>query len=469
MNEYITKAFTALEDLDVSVDDAGLLADKEEKGSQTLRDLIQKEHSYNIVSDIELNGMPYSLYIECTSDGAACDGEYGEFDIDNVDGLIVDLLDADRNALGTLKGLGLDSTLENTKAKASKLLRGDAKEIIGSDESEETEEPEQNIRLFIDDDSEEAGPDEAEKVQDDEADVTPLEESKHYDLCDTKELEQAKDSLSKKSEGVEQIVDLDANTEDELRKTYVGDVVIRCPTCNTKFYKSPEDIDVEDISESDNADKQQMCNTDETCPVCGSKGGFEVIGKVAPLNDAGVDAQKPHEDAPNEAGNSDSEAADDADERAEKPAKDNAPAKVKPAKIDSEKEPEGNDIKFESFDEGAFDELAGRYMCETYSNTRHFSTTAAYIDDDKSTVIVEGLIQFKSGASRKTRFTFEAKELTKRGKIKFSGLNETFSGKKAFTLTCGVEGDTLKCESLSYSYKINESKVAGRVLLPKRG
>jgi hypothetical protein len=65
-------------------------------------------------------------------------------------------------------------------------------------------------------------------------------------------------------------------------------------------------------------------------------------------------------------------------------------------------------------------------------------------------------------------FVFEAREITKKGKIKFVGINETFTKKKAFTLVGSVDSKNLLSESLTYSYKVDTKKVYGQVKNPTK-
>lgn len=72
---------------------------------------------------------------------------------------------------------------------------------------------------------------------------------------------------------IEKIVDLDAETEDDLLPSYVGKVIIQCPQCMTLFYKKPEDIE----HSEENPD---VVNINEVCQHCGNTSGYTVIGKV---------------------------------------------------------------------------------------------------------------------------------------------------------------------------------------------
>ena len=112
---------------------------------------------------------------------------------------------------------------------------------------------------------------------------------------------------------------------------------------------------------------------------------------------------------------------------------------------------EDQDIEIEDFDETSFDILGEGYLKNVYENVKEFKTLDVQSTTNK--IIVEGVISFNSGKKAKTKFIFEAKDATKSGKLRFSGLNENFSkNKKAFTLTGTLKGNSLISESLNYNY-----------------
>lgn len=76
------------------------------------------------------------------------------------------------------------------------------------------------------------------------------------------------------------IIDPDAETEEELKDDYVGKVILDCVVCHSKIYKDKEDITIEEDSD--------VVNEGEECPYCYSLDGFKVVGVVAPF--------KPHDE-----------------------------------------------------------------------------------------------------------------------------------------------------------------------------
>lgn len=120
----------------------------------------------------------------------------------------------------------------------------------------------------------------------------------YYDLDDEQDLNQAADDreaeiAQAKLARIEKIVDLDAQTADELLDSYVGKVIVRCPQCMNMFYKNEEDIvkDEEDPT---------ICNINEPCQHCGNISGYEIIGKVDKLSPEDTARLSGEEEAPAE-------------------------------------------------------------------------------------------------------------------------------------------------------------------------
>ena len=100
----------------------------------------------------------------------------------------------------------------------------------------------------------------------------------YFDVNDTEELEQASEEregeiAKAKLARIEKIVDLDAETEEDLLPSYVGKLIMQCPQCMTLFYKNEEDIE----KSEENPD---VVNLNEPCQHCGNSSGYTLIGKV---------------------------------------------------------------------------------------------------------------------------------------------------------------------------------------------
>ena len=100
----------------------------------------------------------------------------------------------------------------------------------------------------------------------------------YYKISNTKDLEDAKeereDEIAKaKLAKIEKIVDLDAESPEDLQPSYVGKMIIQCPQCMTLFYKDPSDV----VRSEDDPD---TVNVGEKCQHCGNEEGYSIIGKV---------------------------------------------------------------------------------------------------------------------------------------------------------------------------------------------
>ena len=126
----------------------------------------------------------------------------------------------------------------------------------------------------------------------------------------------------------------------------------------------------------------------------------------------------------------------------------------------SEEEPVGEEevsTDVEEFDEESFDNLGESYLKKVYDNVESFKTTSVGATPKK--LVVEGLIKFCSGKSKKTSFIFESKTITKSGKVKFIGENKEITPRKnAFVVKGQLKGTKLLSESLTYNYRAKDNK-----------
>lgn len=105
----------------------------------------------------------------------------------------------------------------------------------------------------------------------------------YYDIADSADLEEAKaereaEVAKAKLARIEKIVDLEADSEEDLLPSYVGKMIIQCPQCMTLFYK-----DEADIVKSETDD--EVVNVAEACQHCGNDAGYTLIGKVEGVNE----------------------------------------------------------------------------------------------------------------------------------------------------------------------------------------
>ena len=105
----------------------------------------------------------------------------------------------------------------------------------------------------------------------------------YFDVNNTDDLEAAKEEreaeiAKAKLARIEKIVDLDAETEDDILPSYVGKLIIQCPQCMTLFYKNEEDIETSE-------ETPDVVNINEVCQHCGNASGYTLIGKVGGITE----------------------------------------------------------------------------------------------------------------------------------------------------------------------------------------
>lgn len=659
MKSIIENAFKALEDLVESIEIKPIKSkslreaeefELNELENPTIKDLFMEAGAYVLTKEFEKDGLTYFLFVEGIADGEAADLQFEEFDIDNIDGFLIEILDEERNFINDISLKDIKDFLKEAEGEdgekeipfletpVEKVIEVAKEQIdigelspapVATEKLKEQPAPKQEVKheeepkkeetlqltgfneaaetskFFPGEDGDIAAGDfilekdlEGYKIEWDGAKGgylvswgnKPMEEDKsegnqkrirkdrkpplkhsfikkeelkeatQFDLRDKDEMQQAKEVIdsNKEEDSIEQIVDVNAETVDDLKKSYIGSTILQCPVCKTLIYKDPKDLSK---PEAENAEGEKLYNEGESCPHCGAKDGFELVGQVASLD---VDLEKkpeppmiepqvevkpegeqpveqPKEEKPVETiepvepedeqtdlvpaeqkeetkkkkkkvslipeepmEESLKEEAEDKDwgvkqevehyvyknnpqlligftekgltqEAAEKKAKEMNTEKLnkagvfyKAAKVEESMDEKYQEVILEQLDESKFDRLAKKYLNEVYDNIESYVTRHGKIDNKSNKIIVEGIITFKSGKTKDTKFVFEAREITKKGKIKLVGINETFTKKKAFTLVGSVSGNNMLSESLTYSYKVEDKKVYGQVKNPTK-
>ena len=72
---------------------------------------------------------------------------------------------------------------------------------------------------------------------------------------------------------LELIVDADADSEEDIKDTYVGELLLYCPVCHTIHYEKEENI----VFDEEN---DEIVNVGDACPHCKQENGYEIVGKV---------------------------------------------------------------------------------------------------------------------------------------------------------------------------------------------
>lgn len=286
------------------------------------------------------------------------------------------------------------------------------------------------------------------------------------------------------------VIDPEAETEEELQDNYIGKVILHCPVCNSMIYKNLADIVKDDVEE--------LVNVGEDCPYCYTCDGFKVIGIVSPFKEGSEEAvddnAEPVEEEEAieeglkeefeqvEVATDDQKVTLDADddgkvtieaEIIEQPEEEEevltpVPVEVEDAIEETEEviEPDDGEIDYdvEDFDEESFDKLGESYLKSVYENVSSYKTTD--VSSNGNSLVVEGMIEFNSGKMKPTKFIFEAKTATKNNKLRFIGENKNITrGRKAFTITGTLnENKSFITERFNYNYMTkNESGKSTRI------
>jgi hypothetical protein len=316
-----------------------------------------------------------------------------------------------------------------------------------------------------------------------------------FSLYNTDSIDDMGQLLADPGTPAQDVIDPEAETEDELQDTYIGKVILHCPVCNSMVYKKLEDIVKDDVEE--------LVNVGEECPYCYTSEGFKVIGIVSPFEE-GKDEEDEKEDEKEdsseeekvpeehvdeelteefetvEVATEDQKVTLDADDDGKltieaEPVKDTEEAEVLapvPTEVaDTIEETEESpwpedevDYDVEDFDSDSFDELGEAYLKAVYENVSSYKTTD--VSSQGNTLVVEGLIKFNSGKMKPTKFVFEAKTATKNNKLRFIGENKNITrGRKAFTLTGTLnENKSFITERFNYNYMTkNEAGKSTRI------
>lgn len=308
-----------------------------------------------------------------------------------------------------------------------------------------------------------------------------------FSLQDTAGLDDMDQLLKTPASNIANVVDPEAETEDELQDTYIGKVILHCPVCNSMIYKDLEDIVKDDVEE--------LVNIGEECPYCYTSEGFKVIGVVSPFEETSEEEeQEDEEEDPAEEEKElteefekvevatenqkvtlgadddgkltieaepveeDDEDEEDEEEEVLAPVPDEVADDIEATANNSEDEDEEVEYDVEDFDSDSFDELGESYLKSVYENVRSYKTTD--VSSKGNTLVVEGLIKFNSGKTKPTKFVFEANTATKNNKLRFIGENKQITrGRKAFTITGKLnENKSFITERFNYNYMTKNEK-----------
>lgn len=109
-----------------------------------------------------------------------------------------------------------------------------------------------------------------------------------FNLNDKDAVKDMKDFMGIDVDDSVEVIDPNAETEDDLEDSYVGKVILDCVVCHSKQYKDPNEVVIDDDGE--------LANVGEECPFCYTSDGFKVVGQVAPFDEADEDDDDEFED-----------------------------------------------------------------------------------------------------------------------------------------------------------------------------
>ena len=282
-----------------------------------------------------------------------------------------------------------------------------------------------------------------------------LEEGMTININDEEAVEKAKKELEnteKVDDSVEQIVDVDAETVDELKDSYVGNFILSCSACKTLLYKKPELVKKDEETE--------LYNVGEDCPHCGSTAGYNVVGQVAKASVEVEQEDTSTTGAP--------EVKPESEVEVKKEVKVEKPSSIE---VNVEKEEEPSRLESLNLNEQRFDRLVNKFVHATYENVDSYATNSLYLDDDNS-LIVEGVIKYTSGKEKNAQFKLVEKKVTttREDAIALTGICEAFNtSEKAFTFRGNIVEKDINFNSLTYNFNtkvLNESKnIKGKVCI----
>lgn len=217
-----------------------------------------------------------------------------------------------------------------------------------------------------------------------------LREAEEFNLSDDEAIEKMKDFFDNDIyDNTKEVIDLEAESEEDLTKPHVGDMILICPVCKAAVYKKLEDV-VED-------ETSDFVNVEDSCAVCHSTGGFELIGKVAPAKEVVEEESKEIEKIEVE-----DEAKDEASEE-EKEETNESLEEVKEERTDEDCEDE--ECKEECVDK-TVDESITAKLQEKFDDVVSYKTLK--VKKVNETLELSGKITFSDESTHNTKFIVEA-------------------------------------------------------------
>jgi len=263
-----------------------------------------------------------------------------------------------------------------------------------------------------------------------------LSESISASVNDADELKELKDKLENDEEQpTEEIVDVNANIESEIKDSYVGKCVLECSRCHGLRYIDKEDL--KEVEDNDNPDGKKLYNIEDECPTCHANDGWYLGGQIAEVQD-----EEPIDDF--------------TEDEWEEPEEYNGP------EVPSDEDDIDLDLEFDEADDESFNESINNYLRDTYLNVDKYNISG--MSYDGKNFLVEGTIDYTSGLSAKSTFTLTPKKL-KSNKIVLEGYNDILSSDEhSFKFLCENNDKKLVNSELRYNYSYKDQKISGKIV-----
>lgn len=113
-----------------------------------------------------------------------------------------------------------------------------------------------------------------------------LLEDTEFELDSKEDFEELDDFINADGDIPEkEVIDLEAETEEEVKDSYIGEVILECPVCHSDHFDSFEKAQdyIETYKAEHDDEEPELVFEGEACPVCGNEDGFKIVGKVAPF------------------------------------------------------------------------------------------------------------------------------------------------------------------------------------------
>ena len=282
-----------------------------------------------------------------------------------------------------------------------------------------------------------------------------IKESITVNINDEDAVKKAKEEVEKsekEDDTYEQIVDVDADSIEELKDSYLGNVILVCTDCKTPRFIKPELL-VKD-------EETGLFNVGEPCSHCGSEKGYTAEGQVATSS---IEVDKEDNST---TGATEVETKVEVEEKEEEKSEEEKPL---PSAIESKQET--SRLEKVDLNEQRFDRLVNKFVHTTYENVENYKTNSLYLDDD-NTLIVEGVIKYTSGKEKEAQFKLTEKKLNtqKEDAIALTGICEAFNtSERAFTFRGTLSENVMNLSSLTFNFNtkvLNENKnIKGKVLI----